>query len=180
MSGTFNVPLYGMNSWGSLFTARQKVALVELARLIRNADENIQILLALVLNRTADGSASISSWLASGEEVKHVFSRQALPIVWDFGEANYVAEASRTWASAINSISRVIETSTSMLTTGQVQQIDAAKHSLPDQSASVWFTDPPYYFAVPYADLSDFFFVWLKRSLPGHPLLRDPSIQRML
>ena len=174
MSGTFNVPLYGMNSWGGLFTARQKVALVELARLIRNADENIQILLALVLNRTADGSASISRWLASGEEVKNVFSRQALPIVWDFGEANYVAEASRTWASAINSISRVIETSTSMLMTGQVQQIDAAKHPLPDQSASVWFTDPPYYFAVPYADLSDFFFVWLKRSLPSHPLLRDP------
>ncbi|MBM3303150.1 MAG: DUF1156 domain-containing protein, partial [Deltaproteobacteria bacterium] len=57
---------------------------------------------------------------------------------------------------------------------GQVQQADARRSPLPDESVSVWFTDPPYYFAVPYADLSDFFFVWLKRSLPGHPLLNDP------
>jgi hypothetical protein len=56
----------------------------------------------------------------------------------------------------------------------QVQIADAASHPLPDESASVWFTDPPYYFAVPYADLSDFFFVWLKRALPGHALLQDP------
>ena len=51
---------------------------------------------------------------------------------------------------------------------------DAADHPLPDQTASVWFTDPPYYDAVPYADLSDFFFVWLKRTLPDHRLLTDP------
>ncbi|MDE2925619.1 MAG: DUF1156 domain-containing protein, partial [Acidobacteriota bacterium] len=54
--------------------------------------------------------------------------------------------------------------------TGQVQPADATEHPLPDQTAGIWFTDPPYYFAVPYADLSDFFFVWLKRVLPGHPL----------
>ena len=50
----------------------------------------------------------------------------------------------------------------------------AAEHPLPDETAQVWFTDPPYYFAVPYADLSDFFFVWLKRALPSHHFLRDP------
>src|SRR5262249_29783736 len=55
-----------------------------------------------------------------------------------------------------------------------VQQADAASHPLPDQAASIWFTDPPYYDAIPYSDLSDFFFVWLKRALPGHELLRDP------
>ena len=57
---------------------------------------------------------------------------------------------------------------------GQVQPADATSHPLPDQAAGVWFTDPPYYDAIPYADLSDFFLVWLKRTLPGHPLLRDP------
>jgi putative DNA methylase len=57
---------------------------------------------------------------------------------------------------------------------GQTQLADAAESPLPSESCHVWFTDPPYYFAVPYADLSDFFFVWLKRTLPGHPLLRDP------
>ena len=51
---------------------------------------------------------------------------------------------------------------------------DATDHPLPDQTAGVWFTDPPYYDAIPYSDLSDFFLVWLKRALPGHPLLRDP------
>ncbi|MGH8674706.1 MAG: hypothetical protein ACREVG_10380, partial [Burkholderiales bacterium] len=54
------------------------------------------------------------------------------------------------------------------------QLADAAEPPLPDETAQAWFTDPPYYDAVPYADLSDFFFVWLKRALPGHPLLRDP------
>ena len=57
---------------------------------------------------------------------------------------------------------------------GQVHQADAANHPLPDQSASTWFTDPPYYDAVPYADLSDYFVVWLKRTLPGNPLWRNP------
>jgi hypothetical protein len=57
---------------------------------------------------------------------------------------------------------------------GQVQSADATEYPLPDETAQVWFTDPPYYDAVPYADLSDFFFVWLKRALPDHPLVRDP------
>ena len=126
------------------------------------------------MNRTADGSASISGWLASGEEVKHVFARQALPIVWDFGESNYLANASRSWASALNSIANVLESGSLRLVHGQVESADATEHPLPDHTAGVWFTDPPYYFAVPYADLSDFFFVWMKRSLPNHPLLGDP------
>src|SRR5205807_1974189 len=56
----------------------------------------------------------------------------------------------------------------------QVHLSDATQHPTISESAHVWFTDPPYYDAIPYADLSDFFFVWLKRMLPGHPLLRDP------
>ena len=60
------------------------------------------------------------------------------------------------------------------LRVGHVQLADAAEHPLPDQSAPVWFTDPPYYDAIPYADLSDFFLVWLKRGLAGHHLLQDP------
>jgi len=171
MSGTFNVPLYGINTWGDLFTARQKVALVGFTRLIQTVPSSLRTTLAVALNRTADGSATLSSWLASGEEVKHVFARQALPIVWDFGEANYVADASRTWSSALNSVAKVLERASWSNHSGQSQQCDATAHPLPDQSASIWFTDPPYYFAVPYADLSDFFFVWLKRALPSHPLL---------
>ena len=178
MSGTFNVPLYGMNTWGDLFTARQKVALAELGRMIAKTEEPTKDFLAVALNRTADGSASVSSWLASGEEVKHVFARQALPIIWDFGEANSVAEASRSWTSAVNSISNVVKASSSQVAAGQTQQSDATNHPMPDEAAGVWFTDPPYYFAVPYADLSDFFFVWLKRALPNHPPTARPFQSR--
>ena len=170
----FRVQRYGMLQQGDLFTARQKAALVTLSRLIQTVPLKLQLVLAVALNRTADGSASLSSWLAQGEEIKHVFSRQALPIVWDFGEANYLAEASRTWSSALNSVAIVLNSMPWNKRSGQSQQADAAAHPLPDQSVSIWFTDPPYYDAIPYADLSDFFLVWLKRSLPNHPLLRDP------
>ena len=57
---------------------------------------------------------------------------------------------------------------------GQIQSTVAVDHPLPDAAAGIWFTDPPYYDAIPYSDLSDFFLVWLKRTLPDHPLLRDP------
>ena len=170
----FSVQRYGMMQWGDLFTARQKVALVVLGRLVSKSPESLGRFLAIATNRTADGSAAISSWLASGEEVKHVFARQALPIVWDFGESNYMADASRSWASAISSVAKVLEITSWELISGQVQQADATDHPLPDQTTGVWFTDPPYYDAIPYSDLSDFFLVWLKRTLPDSPLLRDP------
>ena len=170
----FSVQRYGMFQWGDLFTARQKVALVALVEQVSKSPKPLERLLAIAVDRTADGSASISSWLASGEEVKHVFARQALPIVWDFGESNYMADASRSWVSAVSSVAKVLEGTSWELISGQVQQADAINHPLPNQTAGVWFTDPPYYDAVPYADLSDFFFVWLVRMLSGHPLLRDP------
>ena len=170
----FSVQRYGMLQWGDLFTARQKAALVELVRSASKTPEPLKRLGSIVLNRTADGSASLSSWLASTEEVKHVFVRQALPIVWDFGEANYMANASRSWTSAIDSVAKVVAKSSGTIASGQIQSADATDHPLPDQTASIWFTDPPYYDAVPYADLSDFFLVWLQRTLRDHSLLRDP------
>ena len=170
----FSIRRYGMDQWGALFTARQKNTLADLAHRISTTDEPVKSLLAVALNRTADGSASISGWLASGEEVKHVFARQAIPIVWDYGEANYLANASRTWDSALNSVANVINRSLPAQSHSQVTSADAAAHPLPTESAGVWFTDPPYYDAVPYTDLSDFFLVWLKKTLPNHPLLRNP------
>ena len=170
----FRVQRYGMLQWGDLFTARQKVAMVEFRRLVQRTAGPLRVLLAVAVNRTVDGSASVSSWLASGEEVKHVFARQALPIVWDFGESNYAAETSRSWISSIVSIAKVLESTSWALTSAQVQPGDATDHPLLDEAAGVWFTDPPYYDAIPYSDLSDFFLVWLKRTLPDHPLLRDP------
>ena len=70
---------------------------------------------------------------------------------------------------------RTVERSTDRHSRAADSQLaDATDHPLPDESAAIWFTDPPYYDAIPYSDLSDFFLVWLKRALPAHPLLRDP------
>ena len=170
----FSVQKYGMLQWGDLFTARQQVALVEVGRLVAESAEPLKSLLAIAVDRMAGGSASTCAWLASGEEVKHAIPRQALPIIWDFGESNCIATASRSWDSALNSITNVIEVCSLRLISGQVQSADATKYPLPNQSASVWFTDPPYYDAIPYSDLADFFLVWLKRTLPGYSQLHDP------
>ena len=176
MSGTFNVPLYGMNTWGDLFTARQKAALVESGKLAQRSDDvGLHALLAIALDRCADYWSSLCSWHLTGEKVNHTYGRQALPMIWDFTEVNPWSSSSGNWDGAIEWGARTAEHLGDALNKpGQIQLADAASHPLPDQSASVWFTDPPYYFAVPYADLSDFFFVWLKRVIPEYPFLRDP------
>jgi len=174
----FSIQKYGMMHFDELFTARQKVALVNLVSQVNSfadVSKECRDLLAIAVSRVADATASLTQWLASGEEVKHVFSRQALPIVWDFGETNPVSNVSRSWKSAIDAIGNVISsTSTAHMTVGQVQQADSCQSPLPGEAAEVYFTDPPYYDAIPYSDLSDFFLVWLKRTLTGWAWSRDP------
>ena len=172
--GLSAVTRYGMANFGDLFTARQKAVLVRLAQLSQDIDGTTGRLLAMALNRVADGSSSISRWLASGEEVKNVLSRQALAMVWDFGESNYLSNASRSWESAITTMTDVIRKNEMVSHSGTVASSDATDHPLPDQSAAIWFTDPPYYDAIPYADLSDYFLVWLKRTMPDFSLSPDP------
>ena len=93
-------------------------------------------------------------------------------MVWDFCEGNPLADASGGFQGALDWVLKVINAWPGSRA-GQVQMADATDSPLPDETAAVWFTDPPYYFAVPYADLSDFFMVWLKRSMPDSPLLVD-------
>jgi putative DNA methylase len=170
----FRVQRYGMLQWGDFFTARQKVALLELGDGLRNAPASVGETGSASLSRLADKNASLAVWNQIGEKIEHVFGRQALPIVWDFAEVPIFSESTGNFLSGVDLVAKVIEAWPGSRT-GQVQPADATEHPLPDETAQLWFTDPPYYDAVPYADLSDFFFVWLKRALPGHPLLRDPS-----
>ncbi len=171
----FRVQRYGMLHWGDLFSARQKVALVLMNRWIakESRNKNVSRALACFMGRSADKYASLVVWNNIGEKVEHVFGRQALPMVWDFCEANLFSLGTGGFDSNLNWIKQVVEKSTGFEFTGQIQPADATQHPLPDQAAGVWFTDPPYYDAIPYSDLSDFFLVWLKRVLPNHPLLRD-------
>ena len=110
----------------------------------------------------------------AGEFIRSTFGRQALPMVWDFCETFPLSSESGGFDGALDWVYRVlIHLATSGMNLGQVEEADACESPLPDETASVWFTDPPYYDAISYALLSDFFFVWLKRTLPGHSLLRD-------
>lgn len=172
----FRVQRYGMLRWGDLFTARQKVSLLALARGAASvpATDSARELAAIAVSRLADISNSLCSWKPSMTQVIHVFTRQALPVVWDYAEASALGEQAGDVVVTVRNLCRIAEGAASAVYKATVQQADACEHPLPDESASVWFTDPPYYDAVPYSDLSDFFLVWLKRALPGHPFLRDP------
>ena len=170
----FSVRRYGMLQWGDLFTARQKVALIGLLGLIQRAKiVGTKQMLACAFSRVTMSDMSCTRWNAVAEKMQHTFGRQALPMVWDFAEVVVTAEAPGNWKSGYRLIGDVVDAACNEQA-GQTQLADATEHPLPDQTAGVWFTDPPYYDAVPYADLSDFFFVWLKRALPDHQLLRDP------
>jgi putative DNA methylase len=175
----FRVQRYGMLKWGDLFSARQQLAISVLAECIGTAQcaPGIKDLLAIVLDRMCDLNSSLCSWQyqANHENIAHLFSMHSIPIVWSFAEAVPTSESTGSFSTCLNVVAQYIALSGTRLSRGaQVQQADAAASPLPDEAAQLWFTDPPYYDAIPYADLSDFFFVWLKRTLPGNPLLRDP------
>lgn len=171
----FSVQRYGMMQWGDLFTARQKLALMSLSDQIRQtSSRHLQTIFGAVIGRCADYWSSGVIWAQEGEFVAHTFGRQALPIVWDFAEAVPWASASGNLQGAIDWVALCVESWNRNKVSGQVQNADACNSPLPIESCSVWFTDPPYYDAIPYSDLSDFFFVWLKRALPDLAWLQDP------
>jgi adenine-specific DNA methylase len=175
VGGGFRTRKYGLQCFGDFFTARQSLALLTLSRLVREhcASHESRDVLALVLGRLADYMSAQCVWHIPKQLVAHTFGRQALPFTWDFCEIHPLADGPGNFTGAVEWASKVVESWFGK--TACVPQVaDAAEHPLPDDSATVWFTDPPYYDSVPYADLSDYFFVWLKRILPTHPLLRDP------
>ena len=170
----FRVQRYGMLQWSDLFTARQKAALMELSPEYRaSASTN---LLALALGKTVDLSNAGAPWKPDAECPVHMLSSQKIPPFWDWAEAVLTAESSGSFNSAYERSASTLDSAFSFpYTPGTVHPGDASVQGpLPQESVAVWFTDPPYYDAVPYADLSDFFLVWLKRALVNHPLLKDP------
>jgi adenine-specific DNA methylase len=180
-----SIPIYGMARWGDLFSSRQLLALVTVARLVREAGhacvaahqgdepfgQAVQTVLALNVGKAADYGSALATWSspASQETVRSTFSRQALGMVWDYAEANPFAASSGGWSHNLGFVDRLINAITeSKLVPAQAEQASASCHPLPNDSAQAVVTDPPYYDAVPYAHLSDFFYVWLRRALPGN------------
>lgn len=184
--------IYGLSRWCDFFTPRQALLLATFAKHLNRqgqAESNaeipdfgmaIQSCLALALGRQADALSSCVTWTPGGEFQGHTFARQALPFVWDFAEVNPLSDSSGCWAGAVEWVAKVCESGFQQDASATCRQSTATAHPLPDDSAHGVVTDPPYYDAVPYAYLSDYFHVWLRRVLARvHPdLFRRPLVPK--
>ena len=175
----FRVQRYGFTQWHQLFTKRQLTALTTFSdlrtkvwsQIIQDGGNDdyadaVCTYLALAVGRTAESSSSFAWWPNGSNFVAPVFTRQALPMIWDFAEANIFSTSTQNWMAHIEWITKVIERIPSDANDGAVHQADAST-TIHVQDGPVIVTDPPYYDNIGYADLSDFFYVWLR------PMLRD-------
>jgi putative DNA methylase len=186
-----SVPLYGMNSFSDLFTNRQLTALNTFSEMIGEANtaiiedaqnesyggdafqvdnesfrartyaKAISTCLAFAVGRLANRGSTISIWNTQGEKIEQTFGRQAIPMTWDFAEANPFSNSTGSWVGQLGWIPKVIERTT---------PVKASTSSMHDAATSLEHTgmistDPPYYDNINYADLSDYFYVWFRKIL---------------
>lgn len=187
--------IYGFKVFGDYFTRRQLVALTTFSDLVQQAvahcrraavvagmaddgipldaggtgaaayAEAVGVYLAFGITKMADRGSSICGWDNTRDSLRNTFSRQAIPMVWDFAESNPIGDAGGSFSNALDQSSRVVAESLSALSAGYSAQKDAQSQTI--SSCKVLSSDPPYYDNIGYADLSDFFYVWLRRSLRG-------------
>ena len=181
---SFRVQLYGMTQHRHLFTSRQQTALMTFSDLVRQARKQVQAdaiiagcaqaktyadavaaYLGISVSRSASMWSSLCWWQPSGEFVAQVFTRHALAMVWDYVEVHPFSNSTGNWMSAVDWIAKALKPLPTRPIT-RVKQSDAASIVEPAEYAR-WLvsTDPPYYDNVGYADLSDFYYVWLRQSL---------------
>ena len=175
----FSVQGYGFEQWSQLYTERSLAGLTTLSDSLAEVREQLLkdgahskyvdavcTYLALAIGRLSNSCSSFARWQNSGDFIAGVFSMQTLSMLWDFAEANPFCTATQNWMAQIEWIARVVDKLPCDLNTGAVYQADAAT-TVHAANGPVIVTDPPYYDNIGYADLSDFFYVWLR------PLLRD-------
>lgn len=173
----FQAPMYGMGTVGSLFTDRQQLALLTLCGLARHAHESmlaggmdedraraVATYLGMAIDRVADRGSSLCHWDNSAEKTANTYSRQALPMVWDFSETNPFGPSSGNFASAVDAVAKVIRHCAEAGEPAVVIR-GSATDPVPGAPFDAVITDPPYYDNISYADLSDFFYAWLQRSV---------------
>ncbi|MGO9955543.1 MAG: DUF1156 domain-containing protein, partial [Solirubrobacteraceae bacterium] len=167
---------YGLTTWGHLFTPRQLVALTTFSDLVGEARKRaladcgneayanaIATYLGFAVDKMADTNSVLCTWQVDPPRLRATFSRQALPMTWDFAEANPFGGAAGDFRLAAKSLCEVLDR-LPVRRTGIARQLDATE-TLDGARAPVVCTDPPYYNNVGYADLADYFYVWLRRSL---------------
>jgi len=190
----FSPPIYGLTKYGDIFTNRQLVALTTFSDLVSEAKdraiqdaisaglpdddvplsdggtgaraygEAVATYLAFALDKSADYWNALCTWASTGEFIRNCFVRQAIPMTWDFSETNPMSGSSGNFYGAIDWVIKVIENSQTNIS-GIVSQHDATASHENDEIPKLISTDPPYYDNIGYADLADFFYVWLRRSL---------------
>jgi len=188
----FKTPNYGLTSFGDLFTSRQLMALTTFSdiilevhdevmhngSLVNKTDNNrplaqggigstaysdaVVVFLAFAISKIANIGSSIASWMSDRGAFRETFARQAIPMVWDFAEANPFADAGGSFLTALDKGSMVIDAFPATTSSWAIQA-DASTQVI--TSKKIVSTDPPYYDNIGYADLSDFFYIWLRRSL---------------
>jgi putative DNA methylase len=177
-----SLPLYGLCEWKTIFNSRQSLALIEFSDKVRQVYEKIvsevpepdfaiaiTTYLALSISRMSDFESMLCRWQSQWEFIPNTFSRQAIAMTWDYAELNPLSPVlSGTFESMLRQVLSVIETCSDNQTDSKLSKITQnSATDLPylDNYFDVVLTDPPYYDNVPYSHLSDFFYVWLKRSL---------------
>ncbi|MDR7537400.1 MAG: DUF1156 domain-containing protein [Armatimonadota bacterium] len=180
--------LYGLTTMGHLFTPRQLTAMVTLSDLLREVREDVRrdalaagvseadadvytaavvTFLALALDRCLEDNNSLCRWASVAEKAKGLFGRQAIPMVWDFAEANPLGTPVGSWMRCVDRTAECLDAivwSAADLRGGRARLIDAAR-PWDGLGNVVVSTDPPYYDNIGYAALSDFFYVWLRRTI---------------
>ena len=178
-SRAFSVDGYGFDRWCKLFTDRQLLALgvftAEIRGLSRELSEYpapwreaLTAYLACVLSKFADYSSAMCSWHNGMEALSHTFARFALPIAWDYCEVNPLAATSGSFAAMSGWVARYLDRTCRALGDTRAPEVRAESAiALSSGGFDVIATDPPYYDAIPYSDLMDFFHIWLRRVLRG-------------
>ncbi|MDB9958357.1 DUF1156 domain-containing protein [Oceanospirillaceae bacterium] len=180
-------PLYGLKKYSDIFTERQLITLATYSDLVLEArkkivsdlkettkdinpeaySDAITTYLGLAVSRLTDICNSLCMWENSKTQVRHVFTRQAIPMLWDYAEPNVFSNSAGDLKVTIKSMTRFLER-INTTNTGNVSQENASNQET--SNLKVISTDPPYYDNIGYADLSDFFYVWLRKTLRDvHP-----------
>ena len=177
--GASGLPRYGLDRWNTLFTNRQLLALGTFVGELQRFAEELQdypepwreALIAYsgcILSKFADYSTSTCTWHNSGEKLRNTFARFALPIAWDYCEVNPLGTTSGSVPAMTDWVVRYVEYACATLYSAPVPRVRATSAiKRPSGRFDVICTDPPYYDAIPYSDLMDFFHVWLRRVLYG-------------
>ena len=170
-----SIPLYGMEDWGSLFSPRSALTLStflghfqNIRKVLDDRDQGIYraivTCIAFSISKQADFNSSLSRWANHMEKSVATFSRQALGMMWDWGEITPLGNSTGSFLVALEWVANSLNHDW-LKHAGQTAMSSATNSPLPNDSADILFTDPPYYDAIPYSHLADFFYVWLKRGL---------------